>query len=213
MNRTLVLFIPVLLCLSQVAAGSSPVAWEKGIPIPDEHGFAGPFAGVSSGTLVVAGGANFPDSYPWEGGRKVWHDRIFLLPEGSKEWTVSSLKLPRALAYGVSVSLPEQNNSIVMLGGSDGQRTSPCRTSPCLRSSSSTRDRRSSCSPFLPCPSPWPNQAGWPWTTRYTSSPEDRPREPSARHSGWISGVLHSSGRNFPGRKEPGKDALGGRFA
>jgi len=121
MNRGLTLFFTVLLCLSQVAVGSSPLAWEKGIPVPDEHGFAGPFAGVSSGTLVVAGGANFPDSYPWKGGRKVWHDRIFLLPEGSKEWTVSSLKLPRALAYGVSVSLPEQNNSIVMLGGSDAE--------------------------------------------------------------------------------------------
>ena len=121
MNRALSLFLTGLLCLCKVAPGASPLAWEKWPAIPDEHGFAGPFAGVSSGTLVVAGGANFPNSYPWEGGSKVWHDRIFLLPEGSKEWTVSSLKLPRALAYGVSVSLPDQNNSIVMLGGSDGQ--------------------------------------------------------------------------------------------
>jgi N-acetylneuraminate epimerase len=118
MNRALRLFLPGLLCLCKVALGASPIAWENWPAIPDEHGFAGPFAGVSSGTLVVAGGANFPDSYPWEGGSKVWHDRIFLLPEGAKEWTVSKLKLPKALAYGVSVSLPERN-SIVMLGGSD----------------------------------------------------------------------------------------------
>ena len=121
MNRALTLFLTALLCLCKVAPGASPLAWEKWPAIPDEHGFASPFAGVSSGTLVVAGGANFPNSYPWDGGSKVWHDRIFLLPEGSKEWTVSSLKLPRALAYGVSVSLPDQNNSIFMLGGSDGQ--------------------------------------------------------------------------------------------
>ena len=121
MNRVFPLFLPALLCLCQVATGEAPIIWEKGPPIPDEHGFAGPFAGVSSGTLVVAGGANFPESYPWEGGKKVWHDRIFLLPQGAEEWTVSSRKLPKALAYGVSVSLPEQNNSIVMLGGSDGQ--------------------------------------------------------------------------------------------
>ena len=121
MNRALVIFLTALLCLCKVGLGASPIAWEKGPSIPDEHGFAGPFAGVSSGTLVVAGGANFPDSFPWEGGSKVWHDRIFLLPEGSKEWTVSNLRLPKALAYGVSVSLPDQNHSIVMLGGSDAE--------------------------------------------------------------------------------------------
>ncbi len=108
MNSVLPLFFLALLCLCKVGLGASPIAWEKGPSVPDEHGFAGPFAGVSSGTLVVAGGANFPDSYPWEGGSKVWHDRIFLLPEGAKEWTVSSLRLPKALAYGVSVSLPDQ---------------------------------------------------------------------------------------------------------
>ena len=118
MNRALTLVLTALLCLCKVGLGASPIAWEKGPSVPDEHGFAGPFAGVSSGTLVVAGGANFPDSYPWEGGSKVWHDRIFLLPEGAKEWTVSNLRLPKALAYGVSVSLPDQNHSIVMLGGS-----------------------------------------------------------------------------------------------
>ena len=121
MNRVFPLFLTALLCLCKVTTGEAPIIWEKGPPIPDAHGFAGPFAGVSAGTLVVAGGANFPESYPWEGGSKVWHDRIFLLPEGASEWTVSNAKLPKALAYGVSVSLTEQNNSIVMLGGSDGQ--------------------------------------------------------------------------------------------
>ena len=121
MNPVFPLFLTALLCLCKVTTGEAPIIWEKGPPIPDAHGFASPFAGVSAGTLVVAGGANFPESYPWEGGSKVWHDRIFLLPEGAREWTVSNARLPKALAYGVSVSLPEQNNSIVMLGGSDGQ--------------------------------------------------------------------------------------------
>ena len=185
MNRVFPLFLTALLCLCQVATGEAPIIWEKGPPIPDAHGFASPFAGVSAGTLVVAGGANFPESYPWEGGKKVWHDRIFLLPEGAGEWTVSTRKLPRALAYGVSVSLPEQNNSIVMLGGVMG-KTSLWQMSPCLRSSSWTHDRRSFCNPFLPCPLLSLNQAGWRWTTRYTCSPEDRSGERSARHSGWI---------------------------
>ena len=28
---------------------------------------------------MVAGGANFPDKRPWEGGAKVWHDSVFVL--------------------------------------------------------------------------------------------------------------------------------------
>src|SRR5918993_2565532 len=59
-------------------------AWSSLPPLPDPIGFAGPYAGVSNGALLVAGGANFPDGPPWEGKPKVWHDRIFLLtaPDG-----------------------------------------------------------------------------------------------------------------------------------
>ena len=120
MNRVFPLLFAALLCLGKVTTGEAPIIWEKGPPIPDAHGFASPFAGVSAGTLVVAGGANFPESYPWEGGSKVWHDRIFLLPEGAGEWTVSNARLPKALAYGVSVSLPDQKFHR-HAGGSDGQ--------------------------------------------------------------------------------------------
>jgi hypothetical protein len=41
--------------------------------LPDAHGFAGCFAGLSGGRLLVAGGANFPDGVmPWDGGKKTW---------------------------------------------------------------------------------------------------------------------------------------------
>ncbi|MFN6050335.1 MAG: galactose oxidase, partial [Planctomycetia bacterium] len=46
--------------------------WEKLPPLPDEAGFASMFAGVAGEKLVAAGGANFPDKKPWEGGTKVW---------------------------------------------------------------------------------------------------------------------------------------------
>ncbi|MEM7144063.1 MAG: kelch repeat-containing protein, partial [Verrucomicrobiota bacterium] len=103
-----------------VCEGAGPVEWE-GLPsIPDAHGFAGPFAGVIDGALVMAGGANFPEAPPWEGGTKVWHDRVFVLPAGMDAWEESEVRLPKALAYGVSISLPERG-SIAMLGGSDGE--------------------------------------------------------------------------------------------
>ena len=134
----------------------------KGPPIPDAHGFAGPFAGVSAGTLVVAGGANFPESYPWEGGSKVWHDRIFLLPEGAGEWTVSNARLPKALAYGVSVSLPDQNNSIVMLGGVMG-KTSLWRSVTMLTLKLVDARPEVLLQPLPSLPVLSLNQAGWPW--------------------------------------------------
>src|SRR5690242_1857271 len=89
-------------CL-KVPAESLSLNWSSLPPIPDTNGFAGPFAGVSGGALVVAGGANFPQAMPWEGGRKVWYDSVFVLPEPAGAWR-SGFKLPRPVGYGVSVT-------------------------------------------------------------------------------------------------------------
>lgn len=83
--------------------------------IPNQVGFAGPFAGVSHGTLLVAGGANFPDKLPWEGGTKAWYERIFALTSPSGTWQRVG-KLPRPLGYGVSISF---RSRVVCAGGSD----------------------------------------------------------------------------------------------
>src|SRR5690606_29866060 len=49
-------------------------------PVPARHGFAGAFAGIHKGHLLAGGGANVPDGVmPWDGGKKVWHDRVFAL--------------------------------------------------------------------------------------------------------------------------------------
>ena len=60
-----------------LVSGASAVEIERALhwsalpPLPDAHGFGGPYAGVSGGALLVAGGANFPDATPWENGAKV----------------------------------------------------------------------------------------------------------------------------------------------
>jgi N-acetylneuraminic acid mutarotase len=94
------------------------LAWQKLPPLPDPVGVAGAFAGTSGKALIVAGGANFPDKLPWEGGTKIWHDEIYVLenPEGS--WK-AGVKLPFPSGYGVSVTAPE---GVVCVGGSDAQR-------------------------------------------------------------------------------------------
>ncbi|MGV3508613.1 MAG: Kelch repeat-containing protein [Sphingobacteriaceae bacterium] len=90
--------------------------WDQLPPIPDAVGYAGSFAGVSNGALIVAGGANFPDGgAPWTGSVKKWHDKIFVLEKGASEWKEVG-KLPRPLGYGVSVS---NKDGLVCLGGSN----------------------------------------------------------------------------------------------
>lgn len=97
---------------------SISLAWEPLPPIPDAEGFAGSFAGVSRGALVVAGGANFPSGRPWEGGTKTWHDRVFVLEPGGAAWRPAG-RLPRPLAYGVSVTYESR---VICCGGSDEAR-------------------------------------------------------------------------------------------
>ncbi len=109
-----------LLTLVLASASLSALAgeWKQLPPLPDAEGFAGSFAGVSNGALLVAGGANFPDKKPWEGGAKVWYDTVFVLEIPTAKWKVAG-NLPRALGYGVSVT---HNNGLICAGGSDRDR-------------------------------------------------------------------------------------------
>src|SRR4030095_7346512 len=107
----------LLMTVATFADGKS-LAWKQPPPLPDPLGVAAPFAGVSGGALIVAGGANFPDKMPWEGGKKVWHDAVWVLEKRGGEWR-SGGKLPRPLAYGVSVSMRDR---IFCIGGCDADR-------------------------------------------------------------------------------------------
>lgn len=104
----------VLLLAAAIGAGE---AWQELPALPDREGFAGMFAGVSNGALIAAGGANFPEKKPWEGGAKVWHDAIYVLERPDGAWKAAG-KLPRPAAYGVSVSTPL---GVVCCGGGDAK--------------------------------------------------------------------------------------------
>ena len=84
--------------------------------IPDEFGniskgVSASFAGLIDERLIVAGGCNFPDTAAAEGGKKVFYKDILLL-DGRKWRKIGDL--PRELAYGVSISLPD---GLLMMGG------------------------------------------------------------------------------------------------
>jgi SSS family transporter len=89
--------------------------WSQLPDLPDKLGVGGPFAGTHGGALIVAGGANFPRGMPWEGGEKVWYDSINVLASPTETWQ-SAGKLPRRLAYGVSISTAD---GMLLVGGEE----------------------------------------------------------------------------------------------
>jgi N-acetylneuraminate epimerase len=112
------IFHSLVLTLVAAAYAAEPLTWKQLAPLPDKLGVAGAFAGVSGDALLVAGGANFPDQMPWDGGTKVWHDEVFVLEKADGAWRVAG-KLPTPLGYGVTVSHPR---GLVCVGGSDARQ-------------------------------------------------------------------------------------------
>jgi cyclically-permuted mutarotase family protein len=82
-------------------------------------GYAGMMGGVHDGVIIAAGGANFPQALPWEGGQKKWSNSIYILKDNA--WQLSNTSLPFALAYGASISLPR---GILCIGGNNSEKTS-----------------------------------------------------------------------------------------
>ncbi|HRT57215.1 MAG TPA: galactose oxidase [Candidatus Paceibacterota bacterium] len=98
-----------------LSSSALDLCWQQLPPLPDKVGFAGSFAGTSGKALIVAGGANFPDKMPWEGGVKIWHDEVFVLEHPEGPWK-AGFKLPLRSGYGISVTA---DDSVVCIGGSD----------------------------------------------------------------------------------------------
>ncbi|MEQ9580701.1 MAG: sodium/solute symporter [Arenibacter sp.] len=82
-------------------------------------GYAGMLGGVHEGVIIAAGGANFPDALPWEGGQKKWSNSIYILSDNA--WQLAKTSLPYPLAYGASIGLP---NGILCIGGNNNEETS-----------------------------------------------------------------------------------------
>lgn len=105
----------LLTCLLTLTHAAGAPGWTRIPSLPDPEGFASMFAGVSGGAVLAAGGANFPDKKPWEGGKKIWYDSVFVLEKPDGAWKVAG-KLRRPLGYGVSVT---HGGGVVCVGGSD----------------------------------------------------------------------------------------------
>lgn len=113
-SRTLYSLVFILLSIAATPKVRA-LDWRQLPDMNAELGVAGPFTGVYENTLILAGGANFPEPV-WEND-KVWHDTIYTLnlSDSNAEWVIAG-SLPRPLAYGACVSVDQ---GIVLIGGAD----------------------------------------------------------------------------------------------
>lgn len=175
-------------------AMADELEWHRLPPLPDKIGFAGCYAGVSEGVLLVAGGANFPDGPPWEGHPKVWHDRVYALETPDGEWKVCETRLPSRSAYGVSFSV---GNEVLLVGGGDADRHS--RQVWNMRWTG--EDIEISDGPSLPAPIAF--MAGAQVGQRlYVLGGIARPQATKALHTGWSIGLDQFPKRNY-GESDP----------
>ncbi len=106
-----------LLCLALrlVAAEALP-------DLPDPLGRAGMMAAVlkdadGQEVILAAGGSNFPDKMPWDGGVKVFYKHVFLLKKTDGKWSWRKVgELPTPNAYAGFAATPARDG-LVIAGG------------------------------------------------------------------------------------------------
>lgn len=125
-QKSFLLFFPIygLILFSPISAQRYlRFKWSVAAELPSvdstkKPGVAGAFSGIHNNILLIAGGANFPDGMPWEGGRKVYWDNIYALELNHRfefRWIDSEMfKLQQRIAYGASVS---SDDGIICMGG------------------------------------------------------------------------------------------------
>ena len=110
------------LTASYLFAADDKLEWKSLPDLPGGFGVAGPFAGTHNDTLIIAGGANFPDGVPWrptaDGGTsaKVYHDTIHVVTKDGADYSIdeAKTKLPQVLGYGVPISTTD---GVLCIGG------------------------------------------------------------------------------------------------
>lgn len=129
LSIALLLPIPYMMLVSCAAVAQNNkenhISWSTAAQLPavagmkKQLGVAGPFTGVSNGVLLIAGGSNFADgAKPWQGGKKIHKDDIYVLKKDAGEkftWLNSKIKhLKQKVAYGASTTIA---GGVICAGG------------------------------------------------------------------------------------------------
>ena len=85
----------------------------------ESFGYAGMLGGHQKDVFIVAGGANFPEGLPWEGGKKIWSKEVYIFEDG--KWRLSAKELPIPLGYAASISTEK---GILTIGGNNANSIS-----------------------------------------------------------------------------------------
>lgn len=96
--------------------------WKVASSLPPEkgklvsNGFAGPVSGILQNYFFVGGGANFPESMPWNGGAKKYYNQllVYAIKPDTLELVNKHFTLPNNIAYAASCKV---ENGIVFAGG------------------------------------------------------------------------------------------------
>lgn len=110
--------MPWLVVLLLLPALRAAVEVESLPEVAGPHGRAAAFVGLAEGGLIFAGGTNFPQGAPWEGGTKAWHDEVYFLQGKEGEWAKIG-RLPRPTGHGAQVTT---GRGVLCIGGADGER-------------------------------------------------------------------------------------------
>lgn len=81
---------------------------------PENLGLAGMAAAKVDKGLLLAGGANFPDVLPWEGGKKIYSDKIFMWDGSERAPEELMIQLPKPAGYFGYAPL---ENQLLIAGG------------------------------------------------------------------------------------------------
>jgi len=122
--------IPILLFMFSVVElfaqkKTSDLTWQIAGELPPldgqlvSPGVAGPVTGVDNNKMFVAGGANFPDRMPWQGGKKRYYNSIFVFAKRNKRLIglKGNFKLPENIAYTANCTTPKG----VFFGGGENE--------------------------------------------------------------------------------------------
>jgi len=71
-------------------------------------GVAGPVVGIINNKLIVAGGANFPDKMPWQGGKKIYYNNISIFNKEKEQVFQEAIQASLAgnIAYAANCLTP-----------------------------------------------------------------------------------------------------------
>lgn len=71
-------------------------------------GIAGPVVGIINNKLIVAGGANFPDKMPWQGGKKIYYNSISIFNKEKEQVFQEKIQnsLTSNIAYAANCITP-----------------------------------------------------------------------------------------------------------